>query len=148
MLSTQIIIKGMSTKHHTKEKGDLGVLKAQADLAERGYIVCSPLTEHASFDIAIYRDGRFTRVQVKYVTAKNGVIKADFRSRWSDSHGAYVKAPDKSEVDLYCIYCPETNRCYYVRPEEIGKGITLRLESPKIKAKNIRIAHDYQNIPA
>ena len=37
--------------HHTKEKGDLGVLKAQVDLNQQGYQILIPLTEHAPFDI-------------------------------------------------------------------------------------------------
>jgi hypothetical protein len=43
--------------HHTKNKGDLGVLKAQADLYLKGYLVCIPLTEHAPFDVVIYKEG-------------------------------------------------------------------------------------------
>ncbi|WP_180230119.1 hypothetical protein [Bacillus sp. AFS073361] len=34
-------------KHHTKSKGDLGVLKAQVDLYEKGYMILLPHTEHA-----------------------------------------------------------------------------------------------------
>ncbi len=34
-------------KHHTKDKGDLGVLKAQLDLFEKGYTILLPYTEHA-----------------------------------------------------------------------------------------------------
>ena len=34
--------------HHTKDKGDLGVLKAQVDLFEQGFIVAFPVTEHDS----------------------------------------------------------------------------------------------------
>jgi len=40
--------------HHTKDKGDLGVLKAQVDLFEHGFIVALPVTEHAPFDLIIY----------------------------------------------------------------------------------------------
>jgi len=40
--------------HHTKDKGDLGVLKAQVDLFEQGFIVALPVTEHAPFDLIIY----------------------------------------------------------------------------------------------
>ena len=34
-------------KHHTKVKGDLGVLKAQVSLYEQGYLILQPVTEHA-----------------------------------------------------------------------------------------------------
>jgi hypothetical protein len=52
--------------HHTKCKGDLGVLKAQLDLFEQGFTICVPQTEHAPFDLVAYRHGEFRRVQVKY----------------------------------------------------------------------------------
>jgi len=52
--------------HHTKDKGDLGVLKAQIDLFEQGFTIFVPLTEHCPFDLVAYKDGEFRRVQVKY----------------------------------------------------------------------------------
>ena len=39
------------TRHHTKDKGDLAVVKVQADLVEQGASVLLPLTEHAPFDL-------------------------------------------------------------------------------------------------
>jgi hypothetical protein len=27
-----------------------------------------------------------------------------------------MKPSDKSEFDVLCIYCPETDACYYVQP--------------------------------
>jgi len=48
--------------HHTKDKGDLGVLKAQIDLFEQGFTIFVPLTEHCPFDLVAYKDGEFRRV--------------------------------------------------------------------------------------
>ena len=48
--------------HHTKVKGDLGVFKAQLDLFEQGFVILSPVTEHAPFDLVAYKDGLFRRV--------------------------------------------------------------------------------------
>ena len=45
----------MSSAHHTKDKGDLGVLKAQIDLFEQGFTLFVPLTEHRPFDLVAYR---------------------------------------------------------------------------------------------
>jgi hypothetical protein len=52
-------------KHHTKVKGDLGVLKAQVSLYEQGYLILQPVTEHAPFDLVAYKDGIFKWIQVK-----------------------------------------------------------------------------------
>jgi hypothetical protein len=59
--------------HHTKDKGDIGVAKAHADLVTQGYVVLFPATEHAPFDLVAYRNGEFERVQVKYRSAGSGV---------------------------------------------------------------------------
>ncbi len=62
--------------HHTKDKGDLGVLKAQVDLFEQGFTICLPQTEHSPFDLVAYKNGKFYRVQVKYrALEKNGAFE-------------------------------------------------------------------------
>ena len=60
--------------HHTKNKGDLGVLKAKCDLFEKGYLTLSPDSEHCPFDIVIWKNGVFKTVQVKYREVKKGKI--------------------------------------------------------------------------
>ena len=52
--------------HHTKDKGDVGVAHAIADLADQGFVVLTALCEHAPFDLVGYRDAMFLRVSVKY----------------------------------------------------------------------------------
>ena len=46
-------------QHHTKNKGDLGELKVKVDLLEQGYLILNPETEHAPFDLVIYKSGLF-----------------------------------------------------------------------------------------
>jgi hypothetical protein len=116
--------------HHTKDKGDLGVAKAFADLVTQGCTVLFPATEHAPFDLVAYRDGRFRRVQVKYRTASRGGVTVRFRSVWNDRRGTHSVPVDKSEVDVLCVYCPDTDECYYVRPSAHGESLTLRVTPP------------------
>ena len=117
----------MPTLHHTKNKGDLGVAKAHADLTAQGFVVRFPATEHAPFDLVTYEDGSFQRIQVKYRTARAGAITAHFRSIWSDRHGTHVVPIDKSSTDLLCVYCPDSDECYYVHPEMHRQSVTLRI---------------------
>jgi len=136
-------------RHHTKEKGDLGVLKAQVSLYEQGYLILQPVTEHAPFDLVAYKDRLFKRVQVKYKSLdKTGAITLHFRSSWADKHGTHMKAVDKDEIDLYCIYCPNTDECYYLDPKDYEKSVTLRVEMPKNnQSKNIKFLTDYRRVP-
>jgi PD-(D/E)XK nuclease superfamily protein len=113
--------------HHTKDKGDLGTAKAHADLVGQGYMVLFPATEHAAFDLVAYKSGRFHRVQVKYRTSRAGGVSVQFRSVWADRSGTHMKPSDKSEFDVLCIYCPETDQCYYVRPADHETSVTLRV---------------------
>ncbi len=135
--------------HHTKDKGDLGVLKAQLDLFEQGFLILNPVTEHAPFDLVGYREGRFVRIQVKYKSVdRTGGITVHFRSSWSDRNGTHVRQVDKSEVDLYCIYCPDTDECYYLDPKDYNRSVTLRVETPKNnQARKVKLARDYRRVP-
>lgn len=135
--------------HHTKDKGDLGVLKAQLDLFEQGFMILNPMTEHAPFDLAAYKDGRFLRVQVKYKSVdKHGCLTLHFRSCWADKKGSHLRAVDKNEIDLYCVYCPDTDCCYYLNPDIFNRSVTLRVKTPKNnQQQNINFAEDYRKVP-
>ena len=117
----------MAIVHHTKSKGDLGVAKAFADLVEQGFIVLFPATEHAPFDLVAYADGRFERVQVKYRSMESGAVHVRFQSFWADRRGTHAAPMDKSSVDVVCVYCPDTDACYYVRPTDHGASVTVRV---------------------
>ena len=135
-------------EHHTKNKGDLGVLKAQLDLYEKGYLILTPHTEHSPFDLVGYKNGKFLRIQVKYRTAKNDKIEVAFRTCWADKNGTHTQDYDKDEIDVMCVYCPDTDKCYYINPQECNKTFNLRLSTPKNNQKNgIHLAEDYMKIP-
>ena len=136
-------------QHHTKEKGDLGVLKAQVSLYEQGYLILQPVTEHAPFDLVAYKDGIFKRIQVKYKSLdKTGALTVHFRSCWADKNGTHMQAVNKEDIDLYCVYCPETDECYYLNPNEYDKSVTLRVEAPKNnQSKYVNFMTDFRRVP-
>jgi hypothetical protein len=135
-------------RHHTKNKGDLGVLHAQLDLAEKGYRILMPLTEHEAFDLVAYRDDRFYRVQVKYRAAVNGCIYVPFKSSWADRHGVHTLKMDKSSVDVVCVYCPDTRRCYYIDPRRFPGSVSLRLAPARNgQSKRVFYAEQFTEIP-
>ncbi len=132
--------------HHTKNKGDVGVLKAMADLACRGYLVLTPHTEHAPFDVVAYKANKFFRVQVKYVSRKFDKINIGTRSSWSDKHGRHTRFLDASAADVVCAYCPETDKCYYVPTRDFPSagGLSLRFTVAKNNQRcGVRMAADY-----
>jgi len=89
--------------HHTKNKRDLGVLKAQADLCEKGYLLCFPMSKHAPFDLVVYKDAFFKRVQVKTRSIKNGFVTVRFEHSHSDSKGVHTNKANVDEIDIYIV---------------------------------------------
>jgi hypothetical protein len=133
-------------RHHTKDKGDVGVLKSAAWFAENGYVVMSPMTEHAPFDLVAYRSGLFWRVQVKYRTECSGVIECPLRTSWADRHGTHTRRINRSEVDVICIYNP-SHGLFFISPanEPNVNRVALRLDgyAPKNgQSKRVRSAED------
>jgi hypothetical protein len=134
--------------HHTKNKGDLGVAKAYCDLVEKGFIVLFPATEHAPFDLVGYDGNRFVRIQVKYRRAVNGSIQIPMKNWWTDKNGSHGKQIEKSQIDAFCVYCPDTDKCYYFKPENVEKCFTIRVTVPKNnQAKRINFADDFTETP-
>jgi hypothetical protein len=134
--------------HHTKDKGDLGVAKAHADLVQQGWTVLFPSTEHAPFDLVAYRDEQFRRVQVKYRSGRTGSVTVVFKSTWADRHGVHVKHIDKGAIDLVCIYCPETDQCYYLDPSSHRVSVTLRIRpSRNGQVAGVLQAAEFREVP-
>jgi len=135
--------------HHTKNKGDLGLLRAQLDLAEKGFGILVPLTEHEAFDLVAYKGGAFYRIQVKYRAAVRGVISVPFSTSWADRHGVHCAPIDKANVDYVCLYCPDTTHCYYVDPKLFGGRVTLRITPTRNnQAKGVLWADDFRELRA
>ena len=139
----------MQRVHHTKEKGDLGVLKAQLDLFEQGFTICVPQTEHCPFDLVAYKEGEFRRIQVKYRSMdRYGKIDVKFSTCWTDRNGTHTVPVDKSEIDLYCIYCPGSDECYYIEPDKFGSNVSLRVKAPKNgQKKGVNFVADFRRAP-
>jgi len=135
-------------KHHTKDKGDIGVGAVISDLMKNGIKVAIPLSEHLPFDlVGIYPDNTIKKISVKYrQVTKFGTIDIKFSSSHADKKGNHTKDLDKSSVDLFAVYCPETNECYYFNHNNCNTSIKLRINNSRNKQKlGVHLAKDYTN---
>lgn len=134
--------------HHTKSKGDLGVAKAYCDLVAKGFIVLFPATEHAPFDLVAYDGNKFVRIQVKYRHAVNGSVHIRMVNWWADRNGSHGKQIDKNQIDVFCVYCPDTDKCYYFKAGEVNVCFSIRVATPKNnQSKKVNFADDYTGVP-
>lgn len=139
----------MSRQHHTKNKGDIGVLKAQCVCAEQGWTILIPISEHEPYDFVIYDGNSYKRVQAKYRSlSQSGTLEIQFKTTWADKNGTHIQPVEKSAVDLYAIYCPQTNEVYFIDPFKFGKSVTLRVDMPKNnQSQLINMANDFLWVP-
>jgi hypothetical protein len=137
-------------KHHTKDKGDKGLGFVIADLLSKDIQVSTLLSEHLPFDlIAIFPDLSLKKVSVKYRKLDiNGSIKVVLHNYWADKHGTHTNTFNSTEIDLIAIYCPDTQKVYYIQSNEVGAGcINLRVNVPKNgQLKGIKWAKDYLSL--
>ena len=131
--------------HQTGSKGDIGVAMATADLIEKGFDILAPICANSPFDLVIYRDGKFHRVQVKYRTPINGVM--DVSCRRSIVSNRKISHKTNEEVDIVCAYNPETKKCHYMKAEESVRASLRVIPTSNGQKKNVRYADDYLEVP-
>ncbi|WP_315815654.1 group I intron-associated PD-(D/E)XK endonuclease [Paraflavitalea speifideaquila] len=108
----------------------MGVLKVKLDLFLQGFVILVPETEHAPFDLVVFKDRDFRSVQVKFRNLnKRGALEIPFRSSYSTSKGVMTRSVDKAIIDIYAVYCPQTDECYYFDPKQFNMSICLRVKT-------------------
>ena len=142
-------------EHPTKTKGDLGLYKARLAMYEAGFLILNPDTEHAPFDLVIYRDKKFYTVQVKCRSVTNtkrksagtGYVSVLFGSIAVNTNRTNVKRMDKSVVDIVCIYCIDSDTCYYVNPRKYNKIMSIRINDPINRQKSgVNMGKDFMDV--
>lgn len=64
------------------------------------------------------------------------------------SKGVQTRNIDKSEIDLYCVYCLDNDTCYYFDPDVFGKTVNFRVRKPKKNQRaKIHFADDFREVP-
>lgn len=138
---------GADVRHHTKDKGDVGLTAVMADLLKHDIQVALPISEHLPFDlIVIHRSGAMMKVSVKYRTlSSRGSVKVTAGSVWNDRNGTHYRRHNPGDYDAVAIYCPNTSQCYYLLATELTpRDTTLRIvDTENNQSVGIRMAHRF-----
>jgi hypothetical protein len=136
----------------TKAKGDLAELKVATDLVSKGYRVAVPFGEDCDYDLIVDRGDNLERVQVKYSTAKDGVIHVQCYSQSLTNGKVKRRKPyTPSIVDWIGVYEPGSDECYYVPAAELGETgrahISLRIApTANCQESGVRYAATYRHL--
>jgi hypothetical protein len=108
-------------------KGAIAEAVIAAEAVKAGVRVWRPLVEGGRADLLFEFDGRFARIQCKTGTRRGGVVIVPVRTSRRVADGHRRTTYDVSEVEAIAAYCPDTNGCYLVPIEEVGRRGNLYL---------------------
>ncbi len=133
----------------TKRKGNIGEAKVISDLLEQDIEVALPFGDNLPFDlIAVGPDLRLWKVQVKFARAYRGAIRVKNWRQSENTRRRYERTYSPVQVDVFAVYCPDTDLVYYVSQAEVGGGLTFYLRVAQAKNRQQAGVHwhlDYRN---
>jgi hypothetical protein len=134
---------------HPVDVGERSEAIIFAELVKRGHRVLIPYGNNHRYDIVINVGGRFLRAQCKTGRLRDGVIHFNTVSTRINTVRTFITPYDADQIDLFLIYCPDTDRVYAV---DVGEATSshggLRIDpTANGQAKRIRWAADHE-LPA
>lgn len=128
----------------SQRKGDLTEAIVIAELKRREVPVSIPFGDNERYDVVIETpDGALLKTQIKTGWLADGVIAFHTTSQHTNSTGNVYKSYD-GDIDVFLVYCYETERVYWVREDAFNDSIRLRVEKPKQLHDSINWAEDYE----
>ena len=132
------------SKLQKKTKGDIAELAVAKKLIENGWKVLFPYGENHRYDLVIEKNNKFVRIQVKYVTPKNGALEINCRSsnNWSVLHYS------PKDIDIIAAYNSYDGEIYFIPVSKINRSLfKLRIAPAKNNQKlKIHFAKDFNEL--
>jgi PD-(D/E)XK endonuclease len=134
---------------HPVDVGERSEAAIFAELVKRGHRVLIPYGNNQRYDLLIDVGGRFLRAQCKTGRLRDGVIRFNTVSTRVNTVRTFITPYDTDQIDLFLIYCPDTERVYALDVGEAASGHgALRVDpAANGQAKRIRWAADHE-LPA
>ena len=131
----------------TDQKGNIAEHAVMFCAAKLGVEVYRPVGEGGRCDMLFELGGRFVRVQCKWAPRDGEVITVRCYSASRNRHGFVRRFYTAAEVDAFAVYCPDTERCYFL-PYELffeRRHISLRVGAPRNKQRQrVNWAKDFE----
>jgi prevent-host-death family protein len=129
-------------------KGNVAELAIATEAAKLRLSVLKPLTEHERYDLILGIGGSLLRVQCKWASLRDDVVRVRFHSsRHSPTRGYIRTTYGVDEVDAIAIYCGDLDKCYLLPIENFaGKnGAHLRVGPARNNQRaSLHWATDYE----
>lgn len=131
---------------NTKDKGDIAEAFAIARLLQLGYSVSVPFGDNQRYDLIVDKGGELLKVQVKYCSIRKQVIEVPLASVYSLKNENVIRHYEKTEIDIVLVYCPDTEKLYWIDFHSIDNrySIKLRFDKKGDNQRRVKLAEDYE----
>ena len=129
----------------SKQKGNIGFSTVVLQLHQNEFNVFSEMGDFSKIDLIAEKNGKLSRVQVKYSTTKeNGGCELPLRKCGPNG---YKYAYTENDCDWFAVYNPDKNEVYWISSKEACKNktaIIFRTEKSKNnQVSGVRNTEDY-----
>lgn len=134
-----------------RQKGNLAEKLFEVECIKRDILLFAPIGDGCRIDYIAEINGELKKVQIKYVSAYKDKIQVSFaktqNGRRNEDGSPIIKLYRKDEVDLFFVFCPDTNKWYNI-PIELASNqrcFALRLHPTKNnQSKGVNIASEFE----
>jgi len=142
---------------HSKHKGTIAETKVVADLYQKGISVAIVVDDLLPIDLIGIKNNKLYKIQVKYSklkvndSNKSSTVELSLRRCMSNKNLLYTKYYTSEEVDIFALYVPEIDQCFYIKSDILKTHKTsfiLRDILPKNNQyKKVNLMKDYLDFP-
>lgn len=121
---------------HSKQKGNLGFSATLKEIHKLGYNVFVEIGDNSKIDMVVEFNTKLIKIQVKYVTEKNGYVTLPIKK--SGPNGYRYRYKD-SDVDIFSVYLPKLDSVVFVPAKLACKnstGFNIRFSESKNSQKS------------
>ena len=131
----------------SKQKGNLGFSSTIKELHKLGLNVFSEIGDNSRIDLIVEYKFKLIKIQVKYVTEKNGCVKLKVTK--SGPNGYRYKYL-KDDVDIFAVYYPILDKVIFVPSYlacEKNRQLTIRHAPTKNNQfKNVHHISEFEDL--
>ncbi len=110
------------------QKGGIAEVAIAWHATKLGIGVLRPTVEGLRYDLAFDWGGPIQRVQCKWGSLRDGVVRSRLSgSRLTPGRGYVRSTYSADEIDLIAIYCPQLDKVFVVPIADVEHGCTLYL---------------------
>lgn len=129
------MIGSVNISSHTKLIGDIGTSMAVAEFLKHGINVLIPYDDNSAYDLVIYINNKFYKIQVKTTEKVLFNEYMQFSLKRTDPHNGVSKSYNPDEVDYFVLYCVENNWLGMISINEYRRTLTIRFDNTKNNQK-------------